>query len=141
MSWSRALAVWLLIVVGESIHGTIRQLFLAPVLGDLPARRLGVLTGSAIVFAIAWACVRWIGARTFAERLKVGALWVVLIAIFELGLGAALGYSWERLLSDYDLAEGGFMGLGLLFLLFAPALAARARDPSGASPPAQQPRV
>lgn len=127
MSWSRALAAWLLIVVAESIHGTLRQLFVAPVIGDLPARQIGVPIGCAIIFAIAWLCIRWIGARTLAQQLKVGFVWVVLIAAFEFGLGTGLGYTRERMLADYNLAAGGFMGFGLLFLLFAPALAARAR--------------
>lgn len=127
MSWPRALATWLLIVVAESIHGTIRQIFIVPVIGDLPARQAGVLIGSAIIFAIAWMCIRWIGARTFGEQLEVGLLWVVLIVIFEFSLGTALGYTHERMLADYRLEEGGFMGLGLLFMLFAPALAARTR--------------
>lgn len=127
MSWSRALAAWLLIVVAESIHGTLRQLFVAPVIGDLPARQIGVPIGCAIIFAIAWLCIRWIGARALAQQLKAGLVWVVLIAAFEFGLGTALGYTRERMLADYDLAAGGFMGFGLLFMLFAPALAARAR--------------
>lgn len=127
MSWPKALAVWLLIVIAESIHGIIRQLFLAPMIGDLPARQLGVLFGSAIIFAIAWAFIRWIDARSFAEQLKVGLLWVVLITIFEFTLGAALGYSLERILSDYNMAEGRFMAFGLLFMLLAPALAAKVR--------------
>ncbi len=127
MSWTKALAVWLLIVIAESIHGIIRQLFIVPLIGDMPARRVGVLIGSAIIFAIAWACIRWIGARSFVEQFRVVLLWVVLIAIFEFSLGAALGYSQARMLSDYNLEEGGFMGIGLIFMLFAPALAARAR--------------
>lgn len=127
MSWPKALAVWLLIVIAESIHGIIRQLFIAPVIDDLPARQVGVLIESAIIFAIAWACIRWISARLFAEQLRVGLLWMVLIAIFEFSLGAVLGYSQERMLSDYNMTEGGFIGLGLLFMLFAPALAAKAR--------------
>ena len=127
MSWLKALAVWLLIVIAESIHGIIRQLFVAPVIGDMPARQVGVLIGSAIIFAIAWACIRWIGAKSFPEQFKVGLLWVVLIAIFEFSLGTLLGYSQERMLSDYNMAEGGFMVFGLLFMLFAPALAARVR--------------
>ena len=127
MSWAKALAAWFLIVIVESIHGTVRQLYIAPVIGDLPARQVGILTGSAIIFAIAWASIRWIRAGSFAEQLTVGLLWVVLTAIFEFSLGAALGYSQERMLSDFNMAEGGFMGLGLLFMLFAPALAAMAR--------------
>ena len=127
MHWLRAFTAWLLIVVAESIHGTIRQLLIAPAIGDMQARQIGVLIGSAIIFVIAWACIRWIGAKSFGEQLGVGLLWVVLMAIFEFSLGTALGYTRERMLSDYNLAEGGFMGFGLLFMLFAPALAARVR--------------
>lgn len=127
MSLPKAIATWLLIVAAESVHGTLRQLFIAPALGDLPARQLGVLTGSVIIFAIAWLCIRWIGARTFAQQLRVGLVWVALIVVFEFSLGTALGYTRARMLSDYDIAQGGLMGFGLLFMLFAPALAARAR--------------
>jgi hypothetical protein len=127
MSWLRALAAWLLIVVAESIHGTLRQFFLVPVIGDMPARQVGVLIGSAIIFIIAWACIRWIAARSFGEQCRVGLLWVVLTAMFEFSLGTGLGYTGERMLSDYNPAEGGLMGFGLLFMLFAPAIAAKAR--------------
>jgi len=41
-----------------------------------------------------------------------------------------LGYSWERMIEDYNLLKGGLMGLGLLWLLFAPLLAARLRGES-----------
>jgi len=127
MHWGRVLAAWFLIVVAESVHGTIRQLWIAPVMGDLPSRQVGVAIGSAIILIIAWATVRWIGAGTTRAQFRVGLVWVVLIVLFEFGLGTALGYTWERMLSDYDLAQGGFMGLGLVFMLCAPALAARLR--------------
>ena len=127
MNWTRALLVWLLIVVAESIHGAARQLFLAPAIGDLPARQVGVLVGSAIILAIAVFTVRWIGARTSREQFGVGLAWVVLIVVFEFGLGTTLGYTRDRMLQDYDLTQGGFMGFGLLLMLLAPALAARLR--------------
>lgn len=61
-------------ILAESVHGTIRQLFIAPAIGDLPARQFGVFIGS-----------------------------------------------------DYNLSQGGVVGFGLLFLLFAPTLGARLR--------------
>jgi hypothetical protein len=127
MSWSRALIAWLMIVVAETIHGTIRQLVIAPAIGDLRARQIGVFVGSAIIFCISLACIRWIRAESIGQQIKVGLLWVVLISVFEFGLGAALGYSRDRMLSDYDLTRGGYMSLGLLFMLLAPAIAARIR--------------
>jgi hypothetical protein len=128
MRWSRALLAWLLIVLAETVHGVLRQMFLAPAIGDLPARQVGVFVGSAIIFAIAWLTIRWIGARRVRELFAIGAVWVALIVAFEISLGLALGYSRARMLSDYDLANGGWMGFGLLFLLCAPWLAAKARD-------------
>lgn len=134
MSWHRALAVWVLIVIAESLHGIIRQLFIAPVLGDLPARQIGVLTGSIIIFAITWLGIRWIGACTLKEQLATGFVWVILIAAFEFTLGTALGLTRERMLADYDLSNGGLMGAGLFFMLLAPALAAKLRGTAAHSP-------
>lgn len=127
MNLPRALAAWLLIILAESVHGMIRQAFIAPLIGELPARQVGVLIGSVLILAIAWMCIRWIGPRSFGQQFAVGLIWVVLTALFEFGLGTALGYTRERMLADYKLAEGGWMGLGMLVMLFAPALAARVR--------------
>ena len=123
MRWTRVLCVWLGIVVAESVHGVLRQIFLVPRIGDLAARQWGVLTGSLIILVVAVASDRWIGAHSTGDRLRVGALWTVLILCFEVGLGRALGSSWDRILSDYDLTRGGYMLLGLLVLLLSPVLA------------------
>ncbi len=123
----RALVVWLVIIAAETVHGVLRQLFLTPRIGDLPARQVGVLSGSLLIFAIAWLFCRWLGARSLRAQLAVGFVWVALTAAFELGLGALLGFSLDRIVADYDIARGGYMAFGLLFMLLAPVLAARAR--------------
>ena len=125
----RATLAWMLIILAETVHGAIREIFVAPHIGELRARQLGVLVGSAIVFAIAWLTARWMGARSRGTQLAVGVAWVVLTVIFEIALGRALGASWDRIFSDYNPARGGFMILGLAFMAFAPLLAARMRVP------------
>lgn len=127
LRWWHALGAWLVIIVAESAHGVLRQLLLVPLVGDLRARQIGVLIGSAIIFAIAVWLSRWIGARTPRAQLAVGAVWVALTILFEFGLGALLGLTRERMLADYDPTAGGFMAFGLLFMWLAPFLAARAR--------------
>ncbi len=127
MSWRRAWLAWLLIVAVESLHGVLRAWLLVPRIGDLPARQWGVLSGALLIFLIACATVRWIGAERLRQQLQVGLLWAVLMLAFECALGMALGYPRERLLADYRPDQGGYMGFGLLFLLLAPALAARLR--------------
>jgi hypothetical protein len=128
MSWRRPFVVWIVIILAESVHGVLRQLFLTPIIGDLRARQIGVLVGSLLVFAIALLFSRWLSARTLRAQLAVGLAWVVLTVAFELGLGVLLGLPRERIVADYDVAAGGFMAFGLLFMLLAPALAARLRQ-------------
>ena len=119
----RVIVVWALIMLAESGHGAIREVFIAPVIGDLAARQLGVFIGCGIIFAIAWLTARWMGARTRRAQWQAGALWVVLTLAFEIVLGRMLGLSWVRILSDYNFARGGLMIFGLAFMLAAPRLA------------------
>jgi hypothetical protein len=124
----RGFAVWCAIILVESIHGAAREAWLRPLVGDFHARRIAFFSGMALIFTIALIFVRWMRAETKEQLLAVGWLWLALTAAFEFGLGLfVLGYSWERMIEDYHLAKGGLMGLGLLFLLSAPWLAARLR--------------
>lgn len=124
----RALAVWLLIMTAESFHGALRQMLLAPLVGDFPARRISFFTGMLLIFGITYLFIRWIRAETTRSLLIVGLMWMMLTAAFEFGLGIfILKYSWERMVEDYDLARGGLMGFGLLFMALAPLLAAKLR--------------
>lgn len=122
--WWRASLTWMLIILAETLHGMAREIFIAPVLGDLRARQLGVAVGCVLILVIAWLTARWIGARSRRAQFAVGALWVALTLIFEFALGRALGASWDRILEDYNPARGGFMILGMAFLFLAPMLAA-----------------
>ena len=125
----RGLLVWLVIMFAESINGSLRQLLLAPRIGDLAARRIGFFIGLVLIFLVTYLFVRWIGPVTIRSRLIVGLSWVVLTLLFEVGLGLiVLGYSRERIVDDYDVSRGGLMGFGLLFMLFVPLLAAKLRD-------------
>lgn len=124
----RAVLVWLVIIAVETVHGVLRTLLLVPLVGNFPARRVSVLTGSLLIFGVAWVFVRWIRAGTRLRLLGVGLLWVVLPVLFEVVLGRyALGPSWDRIAEDYDVTRGGLLGFGLLFTAAAPALAARLR--------------
>jgi hypothetical protein len=124
----RAVLVWLVIIGVETVHGILRTLLLVPLVGDFPARRVSVFTGSLLIFGVAWAFVYWIGAGTRLRLLGVGLIWVVLTVLFEIALGRyALGLSWDRIAEDYDVTRGGLLGFGLLFMAMAPSLAAKLR--------------
>jgi hypothetical protein len=120
----RALLVWLLIIAAESVQGSLRRLLFDPDV-EFVVRQVSVLTGALIIFAITWACIRWLRIRSAVGALGVGVLWVGLTLAFEIVIGRALGLSWARIASDYDLLHGGLMPLGLVAMALTPWAARR----------------
>jgi hypothetical protein len=123
--WLRALLVWMLIIVLETAHGFVRVVFIAAAIGDLRARQWGVLVGSVLVLLVTLSLFRWMKANTSRLQFIIGGSWVALTVTFEILLGRATGARWDRLLSDYNPAQGGFMLLGLALMFLAPWLVAR----------------
>lgn len=143
--WGRSIIVWLLIIGCETVLGTLRQLVLVPMLGegavgDLMARRIGVVVGTAMIFTITWLAVRWMcGGRAFSSRrlVLIGVQWAALTFAFEVVIGRLMAMSqtpdggwsavWSRLGEDYNAARGGLMGFGLLAMALTPLAAAHMR--------------
>jgi hypothetical protein len=128
MPWRRAIAVWLVLIGAEMIHGIVRSLVLMPRIGDKPARQIGVFTGSLVNLGITHLFIEWIGARTVLARVMIGVVWVVLTIVFEVAFGRlVMKSSWERIRSDYDLPHGGLLPIGLVALAGSPLVASRLR--------------
>jgi hypothetical protein len=96
-------------------------------MGDLRARQTAVVTGTILIALMTWLFIRWIRPQGTHSLLGIGALWVLLTVIFELGLGRLFGLTWQRLLADYDPRVGGLMIIGLLAMLCLPWIMARLR--------------
>ncbi|MEP0919001.1 hypothetical protein NC981_19390 [Leptolyngbya sp. DQ-M1] len=124
----KAMLIWLMFIMAESLNGTIRELWLVPVLGDVRAHQVAFITGSILILTIAALFIRWLGASRLSQLFTVGFLWMVLAVAFEIVLGRfILGYSWERIAANYNLFQGGLMLIGLILLLLAPWIAAKLR--------------
>lgn len=126
----RAFLVWLVLMAAETVHGTLRQLLLAPRLGDRPARQVAVFTGSLLILSIVSLLFPRLRAEGNATLLRIGASWVGLTLVFEIGLGFLFGRPREEIFWDFNLAQGGLLPLGMLVLLLSPWIAARLRRPS-----------
>lgn len=123
---ARALLVWVGIAAAEVLHGILRVRYLNPRVGDHRARQIAVFTGCLIILAIAWAMRPWIGADTMGEQFMVGAVWFACMLAFDVLFGRfAMRFPWRRIAVDFDLRKGGLLGVGMLFLLLAPWIAAR----------------
>ncbi|MEO8051975.1 MAG: hypothetical protein ABI833_16275 [Acidobacteriota bacterium] len=126
----RSLLVWLLMMAVETIHGVLRNNFLAPLVGDFRARQIGVFIGSALVLGIAVLLIGWIRPNSKLSLLSIGAMWLALTLAFEFGLGYALGRPRDAMLADYDLTRGGLLSIGMVVLALSPWLAAQVRQSS-----------
>ena len=55
-------------------------------------------------------------------------MWSALTLSFEVGSGrVGLGYSWERILEDYDVSKGGLLLFGVFFMSICPIAASLLR--------------
>ena len=124
--YRRGFVAWLLIAIAMVANGTVRELTYEPLLGSLLAHALSTLTGTAIIFAGAYLCVR--GAPEASPRawLGLGVFWTGLTIAFEFGFGHYIdGATWGELLADYDLRRGRLWSLVLVTTTISPLAAAR----------------
>lgn len=113
----RGLAVWLLIMLIETAHGVLRGLFLAPYVGEEAASRIGWPIGLALVILVSVLTIRWIGVTGAAPLLRLGAVWAVLTAGFELLIGVARGLDNVQLLASLDPRSGSVLYSAAAMLL------------------------
>lgn len=126
--WLRAVAVWTVFILVESVHGVARGLWLEPRVGAELAGRIGFAVGTALCVVIPLLFARWLGTQTTRQCLLVGALWFCATLAFEVALGRfARGYSWGRIADEYRVDRGALMPYGLLVLALMPWIAARVR--------------
>lgn len=124
----KAVLIWMCIAGAETLHGMLRVRLLNPRVGDRAARRIAVFSGSAIVLAIGWISVPWIAPASSTDSLRVGALWLVLMLGYDIGLARVVfRMPYSRILADFDLRQGNLLGIGMLVLFATPILIAGMR--------------
>lgn len=129
MSWPRAIAGWLVLVVLMVLNGIARQALLATVLSPLRAHQVSSIAGIGIILAASWLLVPWVGARSVRQQLRLGFAWVVGTVAFEFVFGHwAVGHSWRHLAADYDLLAGRLWPLVLLATGLAPRFIGALRE-------------
>jgi hypothetical protein len=89
---------------------------------ELLAHQVSTVVGIFLVgLAVVFLHRRW-PISSYHQAVAIGVLWVAMTALFEFGFGHyVIGHSWERLLHDYNLAQGRVWSLFLLWLGLAPA--------------------
>ena len=119
----RGIVVWLLLLVAAIANGAIRQAWLVPWLGETAGHVASTMALSGLIFGIGWILSGWIDLATAAEAWLLGVVWLGLTVAFEFIAGRFLfGASWEKLLADYNVAEGRIWVFVLVTTLLTPRL-------------------
>jgi hypothetical protein len=120
-------AIWLIILVLASLNGAVRDLLVAPRIGDTIARALSTLILCGLVLWVTWASIRWLGPQSRRQALGLGFLWIALTLTFEFAAGRLSGKPWSVVLADYDVLRGRIWVLVPIVTFLAPVWAGRAR--------------
>lgn len=120
---ARAGLIWFGIMLAAILNGALRDLLLAPRLGNLVARAISCVTLASVVAIVTWMSLAWIRPASMADAWRIGLLWLAMTLIFEFGAGHyVFGTPWQALLADYNLFAGRLWVLVLITTLTAPAL-------------------
>ena len=122
----RAVVVWLLLLTLAILNGAFREAVLNPVMGRQMGHLVSTLLLSALIIAVAWFAIRWIGPASPPAAIQIGIAWVALTLAFEFGAGYWLFHKpMAELLYDYNLARGRIWPLVLVATFLSPLLAGK----------------
>lgn len=128
MTYLRALAAWLLILLFAMGNGVLREMILLAYFPLPIAFMISGLLLSLVIFVLAFVLAPWLRLDTTGFGLVVGMMWLCLTLLFEFGFGLGVqGLSWDEVLAAYTFADGNIWPLVLLATLFAPLVAQRMR--------------
>lgn len=83
----KSLAVWAAILALAIVNGGLREAILVPTLGNTIGLALSGLLLSALIIAVSFATLPWLGVRRIAQLLAVGMGWAALTMVFEFTFG------------------------------------------------------
>jgi hypothetical protein len=124
----RSFLVWLVFVPLAILNGVVRDVALAPLLGDSVARAISSLSLSVLIFCTTVLFVHRLGVGTKRGYVIVGLFWLLLTLLFEFSFFVlVMGHPLDELLRDYDIFQGRIWVLVLAATFLSPLLASRLR--------------
>lgn len=119
----KILAAALLIALAETLNGIFRIRVLCHRLGNKQAKRISLLSGCALIFALTWLLLPWIAPTSTQQLWSIGGSWLGFMLSYDLFIGRVVfRQSWQAIAEDFNLARGNYLALGMLFLFSCPAL-------------------
>ncbi len=124
---TKALAVWLLILLLAVTNGVLRESVFLPALG-LPAGMLvSGLVLCALILIVTYLALPWLAVRKHKQQWSLGVFWLFLTLGFEFSFAALQGKSLVEMLAAYTFTDGNLWPVVLVITAFAPRLMAKLR--------------
>lgn len=119
MTFTKTIAIWLMIATLLLINGALGQMLFIPVLGLEAGEMMAGFIAIAVIFGVS----RWFltveREVPLLQAFGVAALWGVLALFFEIGLGRSLSLGGPGL-PQYGMWDGSFWPLIVLAMASAP---------------------
>ncbi|MGD2137455.1 MAG: hypothetical protein PVJ66_04515 [Gammaproteobacteria bacterium] len=128
LAWSKALTLWVALLLVATVNGVIREKLLIPGMGNYWGTFASGVVLSASIFLVAFFTVRWYGILEPRCFWKIGMLWLALTLLFEFTFGLFIAQrTWNELLAAYMFRGGNIWPVVLVIILVSPWLSARLR--------------
>ncbi|MBK7227387.1 MAG: hypothetical protein IPH97_00595 [Ignavibacteriales bacterium] len=103
------------------LNGVLREATYKNFVGDLTAHQISTVTGILFFGIIFYFIFKKWEIKSLKHAILIGLIWLGLTILFEFGFGHyIMGNPWQKLLHDYNLAEGRVWSLFLVWLTIAP---------------------
>jgi hypothetical protein len=123
MLFIKSFGIWLVLLLAAFINGAMREMLIAPRVGEQIGHRIGVVVFSCVIFGITYVFVKTLTPVPFSSLLYVGLFWLALSLLFECGFFHYVMHEpWEKLLADYNIFRGRLLIVVWLTTLFSPLL-------------------
>lgn len=111
---------------GETLHGIVRNVLVVPKLGLSlkKAKQYSIVTGLILSFIICYVMVPWLESTAESELIMIGVMLSLFMAMFDIILARyVIKQKWTTVISDFNVAKGNYLVIGLIVMIFLPYLA------------------
>lgn len=112
---------WIGLVFLAILNGAVREKGYSRFMTELSAHQLSTLIFVVLIGVYTYLITGFFKLQSSISALLVGVIWLSMTIIFEFTFGHyVIGHSWSRLLHDYNLLEGRFWIVVLIWTFLAP---------------------
>ena len=112
---------WFIFPFVGILNGVLREATYKNFVGDLTAHQISTVTGLLFFGIIFYFIFKKWEIKSVKHAILIGLIWLGLTILFEFGFGHyIMGNSWQKLLHDYNIAEGRVWSLFLMWITIAP---------------------